>query len=87
MDDTMTAVGAICDITATFAGSEGSSAYDAPSQVRSRGPPKKAKSMDNFRTTLFPLLETDEAQSDGSVWGLPKQQQRLQGKRRRCSAL
>lgn len=87
MDDAMTIAGAISDITSTFAGSEGSSACAASSRVRSRGPPKKAKSMDNFRTTLFPLLETDEAQPNGSIWGLPKQQQRMQGKRRRCSAL
>lgn len=75
------------DITSPFAADE-DLAYDTAScRPRSRYRPKKAKSMDNFRTTLFPLWETDETQSESSIWGLSTQQQRFPGKRRTGSAV
>jgi hypothetical protein len=75
------------DITSPFAADEDTSHDTASCRPRSRYRPKKAKSMDNFRTTLFPLWETDETQSESSIWGLSTQQQRFQGKRRTCSAV
>ncbi|GHJ87342.1 hypothetical protein NliqN6_3744 [Naganishia liquefaciens] len=87
MTNTITNTESTCDFNLPFANAGTSSASDLSSRPRCRRPPKKAKSMDNFRTTLFPVLESDDVQQDGSIWGLPKEQQRLQGSRRRWSAL